>query len=219
MKERYFTPESLEQKSIELQRKLAALAHVTRFDPAHSALLVLDMQGYFLDAASHAYIPSAPAIVPSICELIRAYAAHGLPVIYTQHLNTPQNAGSMARWWRELLTAENPLSAIAPVFDLSIGTVIHKSQYDAFYNTSLENLLRQKNVTQLVISGVMTHLCCETTARAAFVRGFDVFFLIDGTATYTEEFHIATLRNLSHGFAVPTLTKDILTAIEVSHAA
>jgi isochorismate hydrolase len=218
MKERYFTPESLEQKSIELQGKLAGREHAARFEPDRSALLVLDMQRYFLEAASHAYVPSAEAIVPSICKLAQAYAARGLPVIYTQHLNTPQNAGSMARWWGELLTAENPLSAIAPAFDPSIGTLIQKSQYDAFYNTPLENLLQQRDVTQLVISGVMTHLCCETTARSAFVRGFDVFFLIDGTATYAEEFHLSTLRNLSHGFAVPMRTEDILIALGAGDA-
>src|SRR5512140_302615 len=114
MRERYFSPESLEQKSIELQRKLFGHDHAAPFEPDRSAVLVLDMQRYFLEATSHAYIPSAPAIVPSICELTQAYSAHSLPVIYTQHLNTPQDAGLMAGWWQELITAENPLSAIAP---------------------------------------------------------------------------------------------------------
>lgn len=55
----------------------------------------------------------------------------------------------------------------------------------------------------------MTHLCCETTARSAFIRGFDVFFTIDGTATYNEDFHFGTLYNLAHGFAVPLLIDEI----------
>ncbi len=66
------------------------------------------------------------------------------------------------------------------------------------------------DVEQLVIGGVMAHLCCETTARAAFVRGYEVFFLIDGTATYTEEFHTGTLRNLAHGFSVLTTVTHLL---------
>jgi bifunctional isochorismate lyase/aryl carrier protein len=56
----------------------------------------------------------------------------------------------------------------------------------------------------------MTHLCCETTARAAFVAGYEVFFLVDGTASYNEEFHISTLKNLAHGFAVLTTTSQLL---------
>jgi len=56
----------------------------------------------------------------------------------------------------------------------------------------------------------MAHLCCETTARSAFVKGFEVVFVIDGTATYNKDFYISTLLNLSHGFAIPVLTEEIL---------
>jgi len=66
----------------------------------------------------------------------------------------------------------------------------------------------------VVICGVMTHLCCETTARSAFMRGFEVFFTVDGTATYTEAFHRASLLNLSHGFAVPVLVENILEKLD-----
>ncbi|MCL0073039.1 isochorismatase family protein, partial [Dehalococcoidia bacterium] len=105
-----------------------------------------------------------------------------------------------------------------PEFDLSQGVVIEKSQYDAFYETPLDEMLREKGVTQIVICGVMSHLCCETTARSAFVRGFEVFFTVDGTATYTEAFHRATLLNLAHGFAVPVLTHEILDKLPLGKA-
>ena len=215
MKERYFSPESLERKTLEMCRKLdeQRQKHPIPFVPDRSALLVLDMQAYFLDAASHAYVPSAEAIVPGVQQLIQAYAARGRPVIFTQHLNTAQDAGLMATWWRATLTAEHPLSAIIPDLDVSVGEVIRKSQYDAFHRTDLEDVLHREAVTQVVVCGVMTHLCCETTARSAFVRGFAVFFPVDGTATYTEDFHLASLINLSHGFATPVLVKDILAAI------
>ena len=98
--------------------------------------------------------------------------------------------------------------------DVSKGYLVEKSQYDAFYETELEEYLLEKGVGQVVIGGVMTHLCCETTARAAFIRGFDVFFLIDGTATYNEDFHRAALLNLAHGFARPVLCEEILAQID-----
>ncbi len=75
--------------------------------------------------------------------------------------------------------------------------------------TSLEQELRSRGVEQVVVTGVMTHLCCETTARTAFVRGFEVFFCVDGTATYTEAFQRASLLNLAHGFALPVLCEEI----------
>ena len=94
--------------------------------------------------------------------------------------------------------------------------VIKKTQYDGFYQTPLEDILREKGISQLVITGVMSHLCCETTARTAFVRGFTVFFPIDGTATYNEDFHWATFLNLSHGFVIPLLIEDLQNHLEAS---
>ena len=55
----------------------------------------------------------------------------------------------------------------------------------------------------------MTHLCCESTARSAVVRGFEVFFLIDGTATYNQQFHFGSLYNLAHGVATQVLAQEI----------
>jgi isochorismate hydrolase len=216
MKTRYFSIENIDQESHRMLQKLPDHEdrRISSFDPSNSALLILDMQSYFLDPSSHAYIPSAEAIVPGLRALARAYFENGLPVIFTQHLNTPEDAGSMATWWRDLISVEDPLSVIIPAFDFSNRYVLRKSQYDAFYETSLESLLHKRGVTQVIISGVMTHLCCETTARSAFVRGFDVFFLIDGTATYNEDHHLATLLNLGHGFATLVLVNEILDAVQ-----
>ncbi len=216
MKTEYFSSENLPTEAQEMINMLPAFpdAQLTSFKPEQSALLILDMQSYFLDSSSHAYIPSAEAIVPGIKRLAQSYYQNDLPVLFTQHLNTAQDAGSMATWWRDLITIQNPLSRIIPEFDFSNRNVLRKSQYDAFHGTNLEGILDKKGVAQVVISGVMTHLCCESTARSAFIRGFDVFFLVDGTATYSEDHHYATLLNLSHGFARPSLTTEILQRVE-----
>jgi isochorismate hydrolase len=213
-KQAYFTPKSIASKAGEMQRFLAGLhRQQPHFVPERSALLALDLQAYFLDETSHAFVPSGPAILPGINALIRAYVRRGLPVFLTRHMNTPTDAGPMASWWRDLITAENPLSRFDVRLDLSAGVEIRKTRYDAFFDTPLESLLNEREIHQVVIGGLMTHLCCETTARSAFMRGFEVFFLVDGTATYTEDFHRASLLNLAHGFATPILVAEILEAL------
>lgn len=216
MKESYFTPDTRQAKALDMLRELEPFRRKppATFTPARSALLVLDMQTFFLSAASHAWVPSAEAILPGIQTLAQAYAACAHPVVFTRHVNSPADAGSMAAWWRDLIAEEDAASAITPQLDTSLGEVMRKSQYDAFFQTQLDDRLRSRSVRQLVIAGVMTHLCCETTARAAFVRGFEVFFLVDGTATYNERFHRASLLNLSHGFAQLVLVGDILQAMQ-----
>ena len=210
-RETYFTPETIQQKSRVMLESLASFrsrhADII-FRPERAALLVLDMQEYFLCEGSHAFIPSAPAILPNLQRLISDFTAHNRPVIFTRHVNTDEDAHMMSRWWRDLIRADSPDSAISASLDISKGIVIPKTQYDAFYNTPLEETLRGRGVEQVIVTGVMTHLCCETTARSAFVRGFEVFFCADGTATYTKELHRSTLLNLSHGVAIPTVCAD-----------
>jgi bifunctional isochorismate lyase/aryl carrier protein len=212
LKENYFSTEIIECKVAELSQGLQTYqqnSHI-HFSLRTSALLVLDMQRYFLEPTSHAYIPSAREILPGIQALVQAYSELGLPVIFTRHVNTSQDSGVMKHWWRDLIRSNSPLSEIEKDLDLSKGIIVRKSQYDAFHKTTLEEMFHKNHIDQVVISGVMTHLCCETTARSAFVRGFEVFFLIDGTATYNAEFHRASLLNLAHGFAILTRVKDIL---------
>lgn len=216
IKELYFSPQSIESKALEMLQSAKAGQRSGKFTyhPDKSALLVLDMQSYFLKDTSHAFIPSGRTIVPSIKKLVDSYSSRNIPVVFTRHINTAENSQLMTSWWREIISSDNPLSRIVPELDPLSGFVVEKSQYDAFFNTNLEDSLRDKGVKQVVISGVMTHLCCETTARSAFMRGFEVFFLVDGTATYNENFHRASLTNLSHGFAELMLVHDILSALQ-----
>jgi isochorismate hydrolase len=220
MKESYFTGESLETQALELYQQVADLTQKKpiTFQSSQAALLVCDMQAYFLDPASHAYVPSAGAIVGGIVRLVKLCSTARIPVLFTQHLNTEENAGMMAVWWKDLLTAQSPLHKIIPEIDLSLGEVIQKSQYDAFHETHLDELLREKGSRQVIICGVMTHLCCETTARSAFMNGFEVIFPVDGTATYNLAFHRASLVNLAHGFAKVVLMKDLSAAIRGEYA-
>jgi len=212
MKEKYFTHENIADKAKTLKLE-AAGRHKLKFTAKNSALMVLDMQKFFQETSSHAQIPSFDVIVPGIQGLIYGFKNKGLPVIFTKHLNTPENAFMMDEWWRDIITTDSIYSGIVEDFDTSGHVVIEKSQYDAFYKTGLDGMLRELKINNLVITGVMTHLCCETTTRSAFVRGFRTFFTVDGTATYNEQFHRNTLINLAHGFSVPVLTDEILEKI------
>ena len=215
MKEKYFTSSNINEKSIEMLQKLEQYNKKNKIDfiPEHSALLILDMQKFFINKNSHAYISSALPIIPKIKKLANLFLKLNLPVILTQHINKKENAKMMLKWWRDLIRAENPLSEIISELNFQDAILIKKTQYDAFYETNLENLLKEKDITQIIITGVMTHLCCETTARSAFVRGFEVFFAIDGNASYNQDFHFASLLNLANGFAIPSLMEEIYNTI------
>jgi isochorismate hydrolase len=174
------------------------------------ALLVIDMQKYFCDRSSDACVPDVESLLENIARLIAAFRSNKQPVFFTRHIDDPEKPGLMFEWWRENILIGDPRSELSDKLDTHGAVIIEKHQYDAFLNTDLETQLKTKKIGQVVICGVLTNLCCETTARSAFMRGFRVFFLGDATRTYTEDMHKATLLNLSYGFATVITVQDVL---------
>lgn len=219
MKDLYVSTNEIRAKGKEWLKALKA--YDTRkkyfeFNPAKSALMVIDMQEYFLGEKSHAGLPAAKAIVPNISLMLGAYREQGFPVLFTYHAHKKdEDPGIMGRWWGDLIWEGTPDSKIVSTLEpLKSETVIRKVRYSAFTGTDLEKILRNKGVESIVITGVMTHLCCESTAREAFMRDFEVYFVVDATASQYEELHLSSLRTLSDGFALPVTTDEILAKME-----
>lgn len=186
--------------------------HWKSFVPAKAVLLVIDVQRYFTDPASHAFVPSFPLIKENILKLVGAFKDKKLPVCFTTFAVTPGEKDPIGDWWGHTVeqgSTEAELDLSHDEHDLFLV----KSRYDAFYETTLDEELQKSGVDTVVITGVLSNLCCETTARAAFNRGYTVFFVTDATAAYNEEMHLATLLNLSYGFATPLTTQDLCSMI------
>jgi nicotinamidase-related amidase len=81
----------------------------------------------------------------------------------------------------------------------------------------LETVLRCLKIEDLVIAGIMSNMCCESTARDAYYRDYRVFFLADGTGSINEEMHLATLLNVAFGFAQVTSVDAIVKQVEQAH--
>ncbi len=190
--------------------------HKMKLNRSRAALLIIDMQYFFLDPASPTFTCGGLAILPNVKKLLTAFRASKLPVIYTRHVHHPHriDVGIMGWWWEGMCIEGSPESQIhhdiAPELHEKI---IDKHRYSAFYNTDLETILRCLKVEDLVIAGVMTNMCCESTARDAYYRDYRVFFTADGTGTITEEMHLASLLNLAFGFAYVTGVDEILAGL------
>ncbi|XP_071935674.1 nicotinamidase 2-like [Coffea arabica] len=183
-------------------------------DPKSSVLLVIDMQNYFYSMAK----PILPAINTTI-ELCRDAS---IPIIFTRHRHkSPQDYGMLWEWWNgDLIMDGTPEAELIP--DLDRGEddlVVEKNTYSAFRGTNLEEeliLINMGGVKEVMVTGVMTNLCCETTAREAFIRGFRVFFSTDATATSSPDLHDATLKNMAYGFAYLVDCERLQTAFSKS---
>jgi len=160
------------------------------------ALLVIDMQNEFASAAN--------PILAEVNATIASARHAGIPVIFSQHGHPdPENeekTSVLVRWWGvsgSIRKGSHNWKLLSNL-DVAPNEIIldEKITYDAFYRTRLKSILDEQNVDTVIISGVLTQFCCETTARSAFVQNYDVIFLSDGTGPPCK----ATLEIISFGF-------------------
>lgn len=211
--EPYVTTENIEHKArLWLEQIRPYNQHEMRLNIAASALIVVDMQQFFLNEASPTFTCGGVAILPTVKRLLDTFRRFKRPVIFTRHGHHPDDldAGIMGWWWEGKCLEGSPESDIHPsLAPIPNEKVVLKHRYSAFYNTDLETVLRCLKVEDVVVSGIMTNMCCESTARDAYYRDYRVFFPADGTGSINEEMHLASLLNLAFGFAYVTTVDDI----------
>ena len=178
-------------------------------NPAKSALLVIDLQEYFL--------PMLSPIIGNILSLIESCRSKGIKIIYTRHghKDSDKDGGMLLNWWGDVIIyGTEKWNLIKSISPRENEPVIDKYRYSAFIGTSLDETLKYRKIEDLIITGVMTNCCCETTARDAFMKDYRVFFVSDATATMSEDLHLASLKNLAFGFAHVVDTKELCKSIE-----
>ena len=160
-------------------------------DPEKTALVVIDMQNDFVRQDAPYESPAAREMIDDLNRLIGACRAHDIPIIFTAHAHRSDGSDLGAVKHIHPLTAEGrALKAgtegvqLYPKVDVAdTDYVFEKRRYSAFYATDLELLLRNLGVDTLIIGGVATNVCCESTTRDAYFRDFKVIFLSDGNGT------------------------------------
>lgn len=175
-----------------------------------TALVVVDMQTYFLDAASPAYVPAAVAIVPAINRVARALRDAGGHVVWIRTMYTKEAESSISHFHHVLLkpaayqyrckalTEGSEASEVWPELDVAPqDLVIRKTRYSAFTAdaSDLDAQLREREVKAVWIAGTMTNVCCDSTARDAMMHNYRTTMLHDCNASLTEAEHTAALLN------------------------
>ncbi len=172
-----------------------------------TALIVVDMQHRFLECTE------GGTVTANCVALMGRFHERQLPVYLTQHHDVDPDS-VLWRWWQDPIHSESEDWRLLPEIETALVPsdilIQEKTTYDSFQGTRLQGLLQEAEVQEVVICGCMTNLCCETTARSAFCRGFNVVFPEDANGTKTPEMQARALANLEYGFATICRTADVL---------
>jgi len=183
-------------------------------NPSRAALLIHDMQRYFV----RPFTPGAAPLVP-VAESIRGLAAwarrSGVPVFYTAQDGDQdrRDRGLQADLWGRGMSASPDQQPILPDLAPQPGdTVLVKHRYSAFQRSNLEPLMRARGRDQLVVCGIYAHIGCLLTAAEAFMRDIEPFYVADAVADFSREKHDMALAYVAGTCGVVLTTAQVVAA-------
>lgn len=188
-----------------------------RFDPARAALLVHDMQAYFLEPYDPALSPMRP-LLRHVRGLLQACSNAGVPVIHSAQPGEQSRGERGLLWdlWGPGIIEKPGLERLAFAFEPQPSELLlHKRRYSAFYETELLSLLRERGREQLLICGVYAHIGCLATATDGFMRGIQPFVISDATADFSAEDHAIALRQVARTCGVVTTSAEVLVSLNL----
>jgi nicotinamidase-related amidase len=196
-------------------------------EPGRTALVVVDMQRGFLDRGEAMEVPPARETVPVLQTLLELFRARRMPVVFTEFVYSESAPLLVGRLHPEHRPAKpgaprgfglpsasclegTPSADTVPELAPRPGElVIRKRGYDAFASTPLDETLRARSVTSLVVAGTMTDICVLATVIGAFHREYRVTLVEDGVSTLWPEIQRATLDIIGRAYGHIATTKEI----------
>jgi ureidoacrylate peracid hydrolase len=193
-------------------------------DPTRTAHIVVDLQNGFMAPGQPAEIPMAREIVSNVNRISAALRAAGGLVVYIQNTIDATAKEVWSNWFTYMSGERRQASMDTAFAEGSYGhslwsaldvlpsdLKVKKNRFGAFVpgSSPLHAVLQGRGIDTVIITGTATNVCCESTARDAMMMNYKVIFVSDGTATYNDEEHNATLGIMLAMFA------DVMTTDEV----
>lgn len=210
-------------------RRRGRLHQFEEIEPTKSVLVVIDMQNAFMQEGAPAEVPVAREIVPNINKLAAAFRRTGGTVAWVQMTH---NEESRTNWSVFYNRVNNPDRASRMIAALSEGSeghalwpeldvreedlIVSKDRYSAFMPgaSDLAEILEVKGIDTVVITGTLTNVCSESSARDAMMRNFKTITVSDANAAPSDEEHIAALAALFQVFSDVYATDELISLIE-----
>ena len=210
-------------------------AHVyENLDPSKTALVVVDLQnGFMVEEVAVAYVPIAVEIVPNVNRLAAAVRRTGGKVFWIRNTFDETNVTAWSEYF-DILTPERRAAALTNMAPNSRGhqiyptlevkpedEIVNKYRFSAFIQgaSDLPARLRAQGYDTVLITGTVTNVCCESSARDAMMMNFKTVMVSDGNAARTDAEHNATLASFYSVFGDVMTTDYLIERLEANKAA
>jgi ureidoacrylate peracid hydrolase len=197
-------------------------------EPSKTAIVVVDVQNDFChpdgnSAKNGADVSSALAILPALQRFLDAGREFGAKIVFVQKIHEdctdsepwlargdgkPGTSCRKGTWGADFI-------GVAPAAN---EPVVFSHRYSAFVNSRLDTVLRTYKVENLIMTGVASNVCVESTARHGYMLDYNIVFLSDCSASYSKDAHEMALHNIGSYFGVVAESTDVVDAWTAAHA-
>lgn len=188
---------------------------------SQSALIIVDMQKGFLTEDAPLEVKGGTILIPRILKLLKKIRTLNIPVIWTRVTLDNVHRGAYRMLKPHLFTDTgdpligkntglfNLVDELLPHVDCD-DIIIDKDRYSSFHQTNLDLILKQKGIRNIILCGITTNICIESTIRDAFQLDYFPFVLSDCTMSFSKELHDYSLKIISHSFGFVITSDDLL---------
>ncbi len=197
---------------------------------ANPALVIVDMQNDFVREGAPMEVPDARQTIPRHKQLIAFCRGANLPIVYTRYLAGPCRTlvyewspqleppvlacqRGHTRSYADVNATLECIDIIGEIYPRPGDYIVDKYGYGAFYHTNLHDILQSLGVESLIVTGTVTQICVEETARGAFHYGYRTTVVSDAVSSYVPDLHAATLKNFALKFGWVATTEEVLQAL------
>ena len=221
-------PDSIRSTIVERRGRIRAHE---RYDPATTALLVVDMQNHFVADEGLSRVAAAAGIIDNINRLAVATRDAGGTVVWVRSTFTHEGRGAWEMFFTNFIAPERVREVRAGLVDGSWGhrfhadlaidpddPVVTKDRFSAFASgaSSLHDELQRRGIDTVLVAGTMTNVCCDSTARDAMMLDYRATLLDDANAAHTDEAHVAALTTFASVFGDVISTEEAIA--ELTHS-
>lgn len=192
-------------------------------NPKDTAILVIDLQKGFVNEGAFCEVPAARKMLPRLQRLIDVCKKQSIPVIYTRMSHRFIRSTVYPDLWPSHFNADgSPIlvpgsKEFELIEELKVeegDILLDKDRYSAFFGTPLDLILKERGVKTLIVTGLASNVCCESTVREAFFLNYRVIFVDDLNVTLNDEMHRWAVENIRLVFGYVLSSDELIAKLQ-----